>query len=199
MHKPLLPFGFWPGHWGLKGKTREIAKAEYESSTPYELDVRLLEINHGDDSAAMARGKLDLDLKHGYLTDYEYRQKLADIENNHDDTLADIAKLDIDLEHKKITQLEYDRKKADLLEEPWVSMPTINWDPAVSNRTYFQLDYNDYFYKNLLANGYEGTEDEVINKWLNDICISIIEEINGMEAELVTPTRRADLTDDGDE
>ena len=38
-----LPFGTLPGHWGLKGKTREIAKAEYELEG-YELKKRLLEI-----------------------------------------------------------------------------------------------------------------------------------------------------------
>jgi len=192
MKHPFIPFWLMPGSWGLKGKTRAIAQAEYESSTPYELDRRLLEINHGDDKDAMAKGTLDLELKHRFINDYEYQQRLADITNSHDVTLAGIAKLDIDLAHKKITQLEYDRKRADLLNEPWVSMPVINWDPAISNKTYFQLDYNDYFYKHLLANGYEGEEDDVINRWINDVCISIIEEINDMDAEFVTPSRRID-------
>ena len=38
---PKLPFGTLPGHWGLKGKTREIAKAEYELEG-YALELQLL-------------------------------------------------------------------------------------------------------------------------------------------------------------
>lgn len=192
-NKPIIPFWMMPGSWGLKGKTKLIAQAEYESRTPYDLDSRLLAIHHGDNCDAMATGSLDLSLKHGYITEYEHQQRTAELSNSSDETMANLAKLDIDLHHAKITQLEYDRNRADLLKEPWVSMPVINWDPAISDKTYFQLDYNDYFYKFLLSNGYEGEEDDVVNRWINDVCISIIEEINDMDAELATPTRRGNI------
>ena len=55
-----------------------------------------------------------------------------------------------------------------------------------------QLDYNDYFIKFLRDNNYTGTDDEVLNHWLNDICISVIEEINGVDISMATPTRRGD-------
>lgn len=42
--KRLLPFGWLPGHWGLSGSMRELAKAEYELEGE-ELDRRKLEIN----------------------------------------------------------------------------------------------------------------------------------------------------------
>jgi len=229
---PLIPFGFWPGSWGLKGKTREIARAEYELEQR-DLEEKLLEINYGDDLDTLALKKLDLrlkfseidqyyydcavvkltepdpekqeiamldiNLKHNKISQYDYDMKLVTLTKT-DETQQALALLDADFKHEKITQLEYDRKRADILKEPWVSMPVINWDPAVSSRTYFQLDYNDYFYKHLLANGYDGDEDDVINKWLNDVCISITEEINGMEADLITPSRRADplITPDND-
>ena len=45
-----LKFGMMPGHWGLKGKTREIAKAEYELEG-FELEERLLEIKQDEMSA----------------------------------------------------------------------------------------------------------------------------------------------------
>lgn len=188
--KPFIPFWLMPGSWGLKGKTREIAQAEYELEQG-DLEEKLLEINHRDDPELLAQKKLDLQLSFGEINQYEYDRRVVTLTVKDPNACA-IAMMDVNLKYEKISQLEYDRKKADLLKEPWVSMPIINWDPAVSTRTYFQLDYNDYFYKHLLANGYEGEEEEVVNKWLNDVCISITEEINGMDGDLITPTRRAD-------
>ena len=40
-----LPFWIFPGSWGLSGKTRKIAEAEYYF-TGYELDIELAKINH---------------------------------------------------------------------------------------------------------------------------------------------------------
>jgi hypothetical protein len=51
-----LPFGWMPGHWGLKGKTRLRAQAEYELSG-MELDLRLAEIDHADDVEKDAVGQ----------------------------------------------------------------------------------------------------------------------------------------------
>ena len=189
--KPLIPFNWLPAAWGLRGKTREIAQAEYELSG-IDLEERLLEINNRENQPELLILRLDLDLKNNKITQYDYDYKKTELNKHIDDKARLVALLDVDLAHKKLTQHEYDRKRADVLEEPWVSMPVINWDPAVSNRTYFQLDYNDYFVKFLAANGYDGEEEDVINKWLNDTCLSIVEEINDMDADLVTPTRRAD-------
>jgi len=193
MRKPLIPFWMMPGSWGLRGKTREIAQAEYELRQG-DLEKKLLEINYRDDPKELARRQLELSRKLREISDIVYDQHKLRLEID-DQTTLELAELDLLLKHEKLTKLEYDRKRADILKEPWVSMPVINWDPLTSSRTYFQLEYNEYFYPHLLANGYEGEEDTVINNWLNDICISITEEINGMEADLITPTRRADPLD----
>ena len=59
-----LRFGLMPGHWGLKGKTREIAKAEYELSG-YELDIALLEIRKDEvDEKEYKRKLLDIQFKY---------------------------------------------------------------------------------------------------------------------------------------
>jgi len=181
-----------PGSWGLKGKTREIAQAEYELDQG-ELEEKLLEINHRDDPDVLAQKKLDLMLSANNISEYDYARQTV-ILTTKDLEAREIAMLDVDLKYEKISQLEYDRKKANLLKEPWVSMPKIHWDPLGINRTYFELDYNDFFLDHLRSNGYEGEEDDIINQWLNDICISITEEINDMEAELITPSRRGDLS-----
>ena len=188
---PLIPFSWMPGSWGLRGKSREIAQAEYELSGE-DLELRLLEINHRHDPKILERQKLELEFKNSRLDQYEYDCKCVELGEYTDDTQRSLALLEVEKTHTKITQIEYDKKRADILKEPWVSMPVINWDPNISNRTFFELDYNEYFLLHLRNNGYDGDDDTIINRWLNDICISIAEDINGMDAELITPTRRAD-------
>ena len=61
-----IPFNWMPGSFGLKGRTRDIAQAEYEL-TGYELERRLLDIKkddlepdiapHGMDEMVAADGK----------------------------------------------------------------------------------------------------------------------------------------------
>ena len=46
MSKPVIPFGWLPGHWGLKGKTKERARAEYELEG-YDLEIALAVIALG--------------------------------------------------------------------------------------------------------------------------------------------------------
>lgn len=64
-----LPFGWLPGTWGLKGKTREIAKAEYELEG-YELDRKLAELNN-DDPVKRAIEITKIDAKHNKISQYD--------------------------------------------------------------------------------------------------------------------------------
>ena len=56
-------------------------------------------------------------------------------------------------------------------------MPKISWDPVDPSKTYFELDYNEQFVIYLQENGYHGSEEDVINKWLNDVCYSILDDM----------------------
>ena len=112
MTKPLIPFGWLPGHWGLRGTTREIAQAEYELSGA-ELEKRLVEIRLADNPQLLARGLLDLQLKHCEITQYEYQGKIAELELHGPELV--VKKLEIDLEHGKITNQVFERGRADAL------------------------------------------------------------------------------------
>lgn len=185
MSKNKIPFGWLPGHWGLKGKTREIARAEYELSG-LELDLRLAEIHH-DDPKAQKLAQLDARLKHKAIDLYDY-----DVEYNRvrleGDAQLDEVLLNIDLKHHRISKQEHDRKLADLRGEPWVAMPDMKWDPADPSKSYFQLDYNDHFVTYLRANNYQGTTDEqVVERWLNDVCRSVAQEMQEEDGSFVTP------------
>lgn len=188
MRKPLIPFSWMPGSWGLKGKTREIAKAEYELSGT-ELEEALIRIKLDHDPDGLASSLLEMRRKNGQISGYEYEIARAKLDKK-DDTEQALAILDVDLSHGKIDQLTHDRKRADLLGEPWVSMPKIHWNPLGKSRAYFEMDYNSHFIKQLRDNGYEGEESDIINQWMNDVCIGILEEINDMDVEFATPTRR---------
>lgn len=184
MRKPLIPFGWMPGHWGLQGKTRLIAQAEYEL-TGLELDLRLAEIQH-DDPKAQALAKLDVRLKHKQIDAYEHDVETTKLKLEGDPLLNQLL-LNVDLTHHRISQQEHDRKLADLKGEPWVNMPDMKWDPSDPTKSYFQLDYNDHFVTFLRSHNYTGvTDEQVVERWLNDVCRSVAQEISEEDPTFVT-------------
>lgn len=109
----LLPFGVLPGHWGLKGKTRLRAKAEYELSGK-ELEYKLAEIDFDGDGKAIQIAKLKIDLKHNDITKKEYEIRICEVEHDDDLKAIQIAKLKISLKYNDITKKEYDHTIAEL-------------------------------------------------------------------------------------
>jgi hypothetical protein len=180
----LIPFGLMPGHWGLKGRTREIARAEYElEGLP--LSLRLAEINY-EPGAVRDRAILDARLRHGDISNYDYDKELAKIEL--EGTNLEIALVGIELKHNRLNQQAHDRQVADLKGEPWVAMPDINWDPSDPSKSYFELDYNEHFVTFLRNNNYKGTADEeVVERWLNDVCRSVAAELSEEDSSFVSP------------
>lgn len=190
-----LPFHLLPASWGLKGKTRQIAEAEYLYSG-YELERELAKINV-EDPIKLELEMVTIDLKHGKIDEYEADRRRARLSApDSDEKASEAAMLDVDLKHGKIAQHEYDRKKADMLGEPYMAMPKISWDPADPSKTFFELDYNDHFVRFLEQNGYVGSEEEIINRWLNDVCSSVLDEMADKEPEFVR-TVRTIRRDDG--
>lgn len=195
MKKSKIPFGWWPGHWGLKGKTRERAQAEYELSG-FDLDMRLAEIDH-EDPVKLELARLDVKLKHNQITSYEYDVQYNTIRLK-DDTLLPEILLDIELRHHRISKLEHDRKLADLRSEPWVNMPDIKWDPADPSRSYFELDYNEHFVSFLRNNGYKGvSDDQVVESWLTEVCRAVAMDMAQTDpafvSDAVVPVQRKRL------
>lgn len=223
----MIPFWLFPGSWGLKGKTRAIAQAEYEL-TGYNLEIKVAEIKFNDDPSSLTKALLEIDLKYNKIDRYTYETRIAELEhaNNpaelkkakltidfthnkidqytYDQELAslienesdkELAKLEVDLKHNRVTNQEYERRKADILGEPWIAMPKISWDPDAPSKTYFELDYNDYFIAFLRENNYQGTDEDCVNRWLNDICFSVLEDFNQPDPEFVSPIRKVRLPD----
>lgn len=71
-----LPFWAMPGSWGLRGKTREIAKAEYELEGE-ERDRKVVELKYeGDDRSERL---LNIDLQYNHIGENEYDRNLASL------------------------------------------------------------------------------------------------------------------------
>jgi hypothetical protein len=187
-----IPFSWLPGSWGLKGKSRQLAEAEYYL-TGYELDIAKARIEHGLESPEFTKRVLEIDLAYSKITEYERDCKLNTLTS---ETVPGLGQLDVDLKHSRINQQEYERKRADLLNEPFMAMPKISWDPVDPSKTFFELDYNEAFVQSLRSNSYQGSDEEVINRWLNDVCNSILSEMAPTDPEFVTNVRRI-RRDDG--
>lgn len=174
--KKIIPFGVWPGSWGLKGRTRECAQAEYYLQGR-ELELRLMEIMETDPQV-QARRRLEIDHAHGLITITERDLGIAALTHRNDASKLALAQLEIEFRDHVIETPEYQRRLADIQGEPWVAMPEISWDPADPSRSFFKLDYNDHFVAFLRKNGYSGTsEDVVVEAWLNDVCRSVIQDL----------------------
>lgn len=167
MSKPLIPFSWLPVSWGLKGKAREEAEANY-SLSGYDLDVRLAEINH--EGVDLARSLVEIDHRYGYITDDERIRKLLPLEVSGIDLDVELVKLD--METGKIERRVGEKQIANLLNQPWVSIIDEGLDlTAGPNGYYFVFDWNEYWIDMLRQHGYEGSSDEILmEKWFTDVC-----------------------------
>jgi hypothetical protein len=184
MTKKKLPFGALPAHWGLKGKLREVAKAEWELEGEA-LEYKLLEINLANYTEEdVARKKIALDRKYRKITDEE-----ADIQRHELDSVGrsekenKLAFLDLRYKHKRISDDEYEKEKAIILDEPYVRVAKIHTDPKNPAFGGIVLDWNDAFVRYLEDNGYTPNPDPAttVENWFNDVCKNIaVEAFDGV-------------------
>lgn len=174
-----LKYGWWPAHWGLAGRSREIAKAEYELSG-YDLEKRLLEIKREDYSENEYSKKItELEYKFKKIDQFQYYRELAKTIN--DDTQRSLALLELDLREGKVTQIEYDKEFATIKNEPWVTVIKMDFVKKGSLEGSFELDWNDAFVEKLRSEGYQApTSDLLVSKWFMEVCRNIaMEEFDG--------------------
>lgn len=174
-----LPFGTLPAHWGLAGRSKEIAKAEYEL-TGYDLAKRLLELKEEDlELADFIRKNAELDLKFSKIDKDTFDRRLADTIK--DDKQRNLALLELDYRAGKVAQLEYEKQTATLKGEPWVNMVSMDFAKKTSLEGSFELDWNDFFVEKLKSEGYQApTPDLIVNQWFMEVCRNVaMEEFDG--------------------
>jgi len=176
--KKLIPFGFWPGAWGLAGKTREIAKAEYELAGQ-ELDVKIAEIECGIDSINYKKRLINIDLKYNIINEYEAASRLVDIDHETGTVEHALDMVEVDLKFGKIKELEAEKRTATLNNEPWIASSDSQYNKKMGKDGFsFELDWNDQFVEMLMQNGYEGTEPaHIIEQWFDDVANSQLSEV----------------------
>jgi hypothetical protein len=101
--KSKLPFSMMPASWGLKGKSRAIAEAEYYYEGD-ELEEILAEINAETDSDKEL-AKLQVQLKNGKIGQYEFDKKVAELR---EEPYVNVLKLDVNPENAKAGYMELD-------------------------------------------------------------------------------------------
>lgn len=178
-NKKIIPFHFWPYSWGMKGKTREIAEAEYYL-TGYELDKKLLGIHRDIGNEDDYKRKLyDLKLKYNVITRDEYNRLLIGLIK--DEKQKELAEIELDLRDGKVTQIEYEKKCATLKKEPWVSILAVDFTMKSSQEGSFELDWNEFFIEKLKKEGYAAVSDDlIVNQWFLEVCRNVaMEEYNG--------------------
>jgi hypothetical protein len=174
-----LPFGMMPGHWGLAGKTREIAKAEYELEG-FELKKELLRLNEDmyTEKQFQAKG-IDLLLEFGKIDKSQHLRMLAGLIE--DEEQKKLAMLELDYKEAKITDTEYQKQSATLKGEPWVTVLSLGFGGKQSLEGSFELDWNEFFVESLRTSGYQGpTDDNIVNQWFMEVCRNVaMEEFDG--------------------
>lgn len=103
-----IPFWLLPASWGLKGKSRRIAEAEYYL-TGIDLEKELAKIELARDALTLEIELLGIDRKYGFISEYDYEKKVADLEEKEMPSLY-ARLLRIDRRFGKITDYEFDRK-----------------------------------------------------------------------------------------
>ena len=176
-----LPFGYLPGHWGLRGHIRDEAKILYEIDDPYQQEIEIAKLRIKNERALQIE-LLTIDFKYGKITD-EYQFELAKIKVTYtDEKIQNIKIADLDLEHSKISETEHGKIVATLNSEPWVGIKESKFNPKNGlGGLEFELDWNEQFIVFLTENDYKGMSDQsIVEAWFNDLCKSVIAE-DGMD------------------
>ncbi len=176
---PKIPFEWMPGSWGLKGRTRDIAQAEYELEG-YELEAKLLEINKREiPENDYNKQSIELQYKYKKLDEADYHKNLAALIQNEEQRT--LAFLEIEYREGTIGELEYNKRLATLKSEPWVNVVNMDFTKASSLEGSFELDWNEHFVTKLKSEGYTGpTPDNIVNQWFMELCRNIaLEEFDG--------------------
>lgn len=194
-----LPFWLIPAHWGLSGKTKELARIDYYVKEPRhaeELRARLI-----DDPVEMEKSLLRIQHKYKVVPADMYELRMFKLEHEFA-TPEELKKkeLEIGWKYKTITEREYlegviefmpDGKEKELktlellykyheiTEDDYKKqIATLNekvwWKLSIESTedgtADIELDYNEYFVKFLKDTGHPGSDEgEIVDFYVKDL------------------------------
>ena len=149
-----LPFGWLPGHWGLTGSTREIARIEYENDDPFEREYKVAEFK-----GSSQKELLDIKLKYDKITKIKHQDLIVDLlDDGYEKSLLSLKLL---IERNEITELEYEKELSTLNELPWFNMGVEYRNGELD----LDLQWNSFYIQMLKRSGYAGSTDQEVIDW----------------------------------
>lgn len=112
-----LPFWMIPAHWGLSGKSKEIAKINYYSTDEYETAIAIASHTYLTDYE-IERAKNDISLKYQKISALQHKLNILDIDLKYDRITEGEKKssaLKMRFDSHDMTEKEYDAAVVDLL------------------------------------------------------------------------------------
>lgn len=157
-----IPFKILPGSWGLKGKTRERAEAEYYL-VEEALARRLAEIDAVDEDD-LKQQLLEIDLEYKHIDQRKYDTETAKLNLEGDELDLEMAR--INHAAGDISDQAYKKEVATINKEAYVHVVEID-----SDLNSFEFDWNLYFIKDLEEAGYIAPKEEMlVEEWFNALC-----------------------------
>ncbi len=117
------------------------------------------------------------------------------------DAEKDIKFLQLELDANRITKIEYQKERANILEEPWIHVVSIGINKKNIQDGYFELDWNKWFIKSLEEGEFQGSEEDLVNHWLQTVCQNIALENMDINMDDIPEEKKnminKKVTDDG--
>lgn len=194
-----LPYWMIPAHWGLTGKSKELALIDYYISDPRHAEERRAHLI--DDPVESKKALLRIQHKYHAITDASYEYDMYKLEHEFA-TVEELSKkkLDIDWKYKLISEEEYlegcieympEGKEKELQtvevlykfrhiseDDYKKQIATLNekvwWKLSIESTddgtADIELDYNEYFVKHLQETGHPGNDEgEVVDFYVKDL------------------------------
>lgn len=115
------------------------------------------------------------------------RKRAEELEQRLHEVLSTVDELKRKEDHlnQELEKLEEEKNKkspkeiATLKKEPWVEVLSTQLNKNDIRNGFFELDWNEYFIKKLIDEGY-GTsvdpEEEIVDRWFKELCANIVVE-----------------------
>ena len=98
------------------------------------------------------------------------------------------------VETKKTKSKKTEKEIATENKQPWVKVLNMELDADNPGNGAFELDWNEYFIKQLHDAGYRNEkEEDAVDRWFQDVCRNVALETYQKSQEQTDPVRREDL------
>lgn len=177
-----------PTNWFLNRteKKKLSLKRRYygESLERAIIDVDFPVDTHRNENLA---SNLKVDERFGRIDAYTLRCKLANLAYEDKESVEYQQELlQIKKDFKKINDQEFAKESATIKNEPWVTVLSLNMDPAKPTDGSFELDWNQRFVEVLKEAGYKGERPElIVQDWFDSLCKNIAKEYGAVFPEEV--------------